>query len=123
MCFFLITVSDTHIYYSLCRYAEQEKNTNPHGWDGHVHANYKTSTNPPLNLGRWVNKQQCAHAKGRLKEEYVTKLEATGLKWLDEEDFPISGNNDDDYYVGIEFRPEAVKSVPSLPPLPQQGTL
>jgi len=47
-------------------------------------------------------------------------LEATGLKWLDEDDFPI--NNDDDY-VGIEFRPEAVKSVPSLPPLPQQGKL
>jgi len=68
------------MYGSLCAYAEEKRKQNGI-WDGYVHAKYKTQSNPPLNLGRWVNRQRSAHAEGRLTDEFVRKLEAVGLKW------------------------------------------
>ena len=69
------------MYESLCAYAEEQQKR-PNGWGGNVQANYKTSSHPPLSLGRWVNRQRSAHAKGHLKDEYVQMLEVTGLKWV-----------------------------------------
>ena len=79
------------MYQSLCRYAEQRRKQSPNGWDGNVPANFKTQENPSHNLGRWVNKQRSAYANGRLKDEYVRKLESIGLKWQ-------SGNTSDEEY-------------------------
>jgi hypothetical protein len=104
----LLTTSWTTMYECLRSYAEEKQKQNPHGWDGNVQANFKTKTNPPLSLGRWVNRQRSAHAKGRLKEEYVTQLEAIGLKWViharnraneDDDD----DDDDDDDFIGGEF--------------------
>jgi hypothetical protein len=79
----LLTTSWSTMFESLNAYAEEKRKQNPNrGWDGNVPANFKTRSNPPLSLGRWVNRQRSAHAKGRLKEEYVRKLEEAGLKWV-----------------------------------------
>jgi len=79
----LLTTSWSTMFESLKVYAEEKRKASPHGtWDGNVPANFKTRTNPPLSLGRWVNRQRSARAKSRLKEEYVKKLEAVGLKWV-----------------------------------------
>ena len=50
-------------------------------WDGNVPANYRTTDNPPRALGRWINRQRSAFTKGKLKSEYVDKLNSIGLKW------------------------------------------
>lgn len=78
----LLTTSWASMYDSLREYADEKQKQSPHGWDGNVPANFKTRSNPPLSLGRWVNRQRSAYAKGRLKDEYVKKLEAVGLKWV-----------------------------------------
>lgn len=104
----LLTTSWTTMYDSLCAYAEEKRKLSSHGWDGNVPANYKTRSNPSLSLGRWVNRQRSAHAKGRLKDEYVKKIDAVGLKWViharnrtNEED--DVDDDDDDDFVGGEF--------------------
>ncbi len=104
----LLTTSWTTMYDSLCAYAEEKRKLSSHGWDGNVPANYKTRSNPSLSLGRWVNRQRSAHAKGRLKDEYVKQLDAVGLKWViharhrtNEED--DVDDDDDDDFVGGEF--------------------
>jgi hypothetical protein len=62
-------------------------------WDGNVPANYRTEDNPPKSLGRWVNRQRSAYAKGKLKQEFVDKLERVGLKWaVHEKKIMIGGN-------------------------------
>jgi len=79
----LLTTSWSTMFESLKVYAEEKRKASPHNtWDGNVPANFKTRTNPPLSLGRWVNRQRSAFAKGRLKQEYVEKLEVVGLKWV-----------------------------------------
>mmetsp|Transcript_39930 Transcript_39930/g.96104 ORF Transcript_39930/g.96104 Transcript_39930/m.96104 type:complete len:1615 (+) Transcript_39930:307-5151(+) len=78
----LLTTSWASMYESLREYADEKQKQSPHGWDGNVPANFKTRSNPPLSLGRWVNRQRSAYAKGRLKDEYVKKLEVVGLKWV-----------------------------------------
>jgi hypothetical protein len=100
----LLTTSWTTMYESLCSYAEEKRKSN-HGWDGNVQANYKTQSNPSLSLGRWVNRQRSAHAKGRLKEEYVKQLEAIGLKWVIHARNKTNEDEDDDEddFVGGEF--------------------
>lgn len=99
----LLTTSWSTMYDSLCAYAEEKRNLNPHGWDGNVPANFKTRSSPPLSLGRWVNRQRSAHAKGRLKEEYVRKLQEVGLKWVIHARTGRITYDDDDDFVGGEF--------------------
>jgi len=99
----LLTTSWSTMYDSLSAYAEEKRKQSPHGWDGNVPANYKTRANPPLSLGRWVNRQRSAHAKGRLKDEYVRKLEAAGLKWVIHARTRINELDDEDDFVGGEF--------------------
>ena len=109
----LLTTSWTSMFESLCAYADEKRKQSPNGWDGNVPANFKTRSNPSLSLGRWVNRQRSAHAKGRLKDEYVKQLEAIGLKWVihnrnrtnDEEDGveDDDDDDDDDDFIGGEF--------------------
>lgn len=81
----LLTTSWTTMYDGLCAFVEARRKQSPTGvWDGDVPPNYKTNTNPPLSLGRWVHRQRSAQAKGQLKEDQVQKLEMLGLKWFDE---------------------------------------
>jgi hypothetical protein len=81
----LLTTSWTTMYDGLCAFAEaRRKQSADDVWDGEVPPNYKTNTNPPLSLGRWVNRQRAAQAKGQLKEDQVEKLEMLGLKWFEE---------------------------------------
>lgn len=111
----LLTTSWTTMFESLCAYAEEKRKQSPHGWDGNVPANFKTRSHPSLSLGRWVNRQRSAHAKGRLKDEYVKQLDEVGLKWViharnrtnsDEDDDVCNVDDDDDDeddFVGGEF--------------------
>jgi hypothetical protein len=110
------------MYDSLCAYAEEKRKQSPHGWDGNVPANFKTRSNPSLSLGRWVNRQRSAHAKGRLKDEYVKQLDAIGLKWAihtrnrtneegDVDDDDEIDDDDDDDFVGGEFIEVDTKNV------------
>jgi len=94
----LLTTSWSTMYESLSVYAGEKQKQNPNGmWDGNVPANYKTKTNPPLSLGRWINRQRCAYAKKSLKKDHVNQLEALGLKWAiharykTEDDFGVVG--------------------------------
>lgn len=81
----LLTTSWTAMYDGLGAFADARRKQSANGvWDGNVPPNYKTSTNPPLSLGRWVNRQRSAYAKGQLKEDQVQKLEILGLKWFEE---------------------------------------
>ncbi|KAL7445262.1 hypothetical protein ACHAXH_008239 [Discostella pseudostelligera] len=118
----LLTTSWTTMYDSLCAYAEEKRKQSPHGWDGNVPANFKTRSNPSLSLGRWVNRQRSAHAKGRLKDEYVKQLDAIGLKWAihtrnrtneegDVDDDDEIDDDDDDDFVGGEFIEVDTKNV------------
>ena len=109
----LLTTSWATMYESLCEYAREKAKVSPHGWDGNVPANFKTRSNPPLSLGRWVNRQRSAHAKGNLKEEHVKKLEAVGLKWVIHNRIGRPNDDDEDDFVGTEF----IQSDPSA----QQG--
>jgi hypothetical protein len=81
----LLTTSWTTMYDGLCAFVEARRKQSPSGvWDGDVPPNYKTNTNPPLSLGRWVHRQRSAQVKGQLKDDQVQKLEMLGLKWFEE---------------------------------------
>eukprot|EP00985_Skeletonema_marinoi_P001632 scaffold658_cov110-Skeletonema_marinoi.AAC.4 len=81
----LLTTSWTTMYDGLCAFVEARRKQSPSGvWDGDVPPNYKTNTNPPLSLGRWVHRQRSAQTKGQLKDDQVQKLEMLGLKWFEE---------------------------------------
>jgi hypothetical protein len=88
----------------LVTYAEERKKRSPHGtWDGNVPANYKTESDPPMNLGRWVNRQRSAYAKGRLKEEFVKKLDDIGFRWMiHSRNVRMSGEDGDTGLVFLE---------------------
>jgi hypothetical protein len=73
-------------------------------WDGNVPASCRVESKPPVNLGRWVNRQRCAYSKGRLRPEFVVKLERTGLKWSVNDQKRL-GEFDDDDFEGEEFIP------------------
>lgn len=94
----LSTTSWHAMYGALCRYADEKKreaslSSATSYWDGNVPANYRTEDNPPKSLGRWVNRQRSAFAKGKLKAEFVDKLERVGLKWAVHEKKPAVCNN------------------------------
>lgn len=92
----LMTTPWEDMYKSLCTYAQQQQRQC--GWDGNIEANYKTSTHPQLSLGRWVNRQRSAYAKGHLKDEYVQQLNSIGLHWAMPNSHTgiLSEGNDDD---------------------------
>jgi hypothetical protein len=48
-------------------------------WDGNVPTNFKSKDG--MALGRWVNNQRSAKAKGTLKDEREQRLIGAGLKW------------------------------------------
>ena len=48
-------------------------------WDGNVPTNYKSKDG--MALGRWVNNQRSAKAKGTLKDDREQRLIGAGLKW------------------------------------------
>ena len=48
-------------------------------WDGNVQTSYKTPCGKAL--GRWINNQRSAKAKGVLKDDREVRLVSTGLKW------------------------------------------
>jgi len=48
-------------------------------WDGNVPTSYKTPSGKAL--GRWINNQRSAKAKGTLKDDREVRLVSTGLKW------------------------------------------
>ena len=76
----LATTSWESMFETLTQYvAEKKKGGNE--WDGNVPANYRTEDVPPRALGRWINRQRSAYGKGKLKPEYVAKLNEIGLKW------------------------------------------
>ena len=51
-------------------------------WDGNVPATkHRTNDNPPRALRWWINRQWSAYGKGKLKKEFVDKLNAIGLQW------------------------------------------
>ena len=92
----LMTTSWSTMYKSLEAYAEEKRKQSPQGqWDGNVPANYKTKSNPPLSLGRWINRQRCAYAKNSLKADHVRQLEAVGLKWAIHVRHKINGDDND----------------------------
>jgi hypothetical protein len=77
------------MYECLIKYAEikraegmkylsgKEKET--YEWDGNVPTTYKTPDGKAL--GRWVNNQRSAKAKGNMRRDREEKLESTGLRW------------------------------------------
>lgn len=78
----LSTTSWQSMFDTLLEYVHERKLEDPtNEWDGNVPANHKTDDKPPKALGRWVNRQRSAFTKNKLKEEFVDKLEAVGLKW------------------------------------------
>jgi hypothetical protein len=91
----------------LCTYAKERRAENNGIWDGNVPTNCRIESKPPVNLGRWVNRQRCAYAKGRLKEEFVTKLERTGLNWsMHDQKKTEQESDDEDDFEGEEFIPK-----------------
>ena len=48
-------------------------------WDGNVPTSHKTRCGKAL--GRWINNQRSAKAKGTLKDDREVRLVSTGLKW------------------------------------------
>lgn len=95
----LMTTPWEEMYKSLCVYAQQQQTQCPGGWDGNIEANYKTNTHPQRSLGRWVNRQRSAYAKGHLKDEYVQQLNAINLKWAIPN--PTEGNDDDGDHASV----------------------
>ena len=102
----LLLASWSSMYESLCKYAQEQRAENNGIWDGNVPANWRVESKPPINLGRWVNRQRCAYAKGRLKQEYVLKLEQTGLKWSVHDQKKSESEFDEDDFEGEEFIPK-----------------
>jgi len=109
----LLTTSWSTMYQSLVDYSEERRKERPDiGWDGNVPANYKTDSNPPLNLGRWVNRQRSAYSKGRLKEEFVQKLDAIGFKWVvHERKRGLEDDGDDEEDYGEEYADSIQKNL------------
>jgi len=77
----MVSTSWESMFESLKLYAAEMKEKNGGKWDGNVPATYKTKDDPPLSLGRWINRQRAAYAKKTLKKEYVDKLSALGFRW------------------------------------------
>ena len=77
----MVSTSWESMFESLKLYAVEMKEKNGGKWDGNVPATYKTKDDPPLSLGRWINRQRAAYAKKTLKKEYVDKLSALGFRW------------------------------------------
>jgi len=70
------------MYDALKDYVDSKIKSNPKKkWDGNVPANFKTNDETPKCLGRWINRQRSSYAKGKLKQEFVDKLQKIGLKW------------------------------------------
>jgi hypothetical protein len=113
----LLTASWQTMYECLCNYAKERRAENNGIWDGNVPTNHKVDSRPPVNLGRWINRQRSAYAKGRLKPEYVTKLDQTGLKWSmhDQRRSGLDYDDDDDF-VGEEFLPKSGTPTPQHVP-------
>eukprot|EP00804_Cyclotella_cryptica_P021116 CCRYP_019016-RA/>CCRYP_019016-RA protein AED:0.01 eAED:0.01 QI:1035/1/1/1/1/1/2/1086/1262 len=125
----LLTASWGTMFECLCNYAKERRAENNGIWDGNVPTNCRIESKPPVNLGRWVNRQRCAYAKGRLKEEFVTKLERTGLKWsMHDQKKTEQESDDEDDFEGEEFIPKdeyqrkvAPEQVPSTNPSKGNG--
>ena len=78
----LTSITWDSMFDTLKEYVEEKKQNNGGSWDGNVPATYKTvKDDPPRALGRWINRQRSAYSKGKLKEEYVDKLNSIGLRW------------------------------------------
>mmetsp|Transcript_56047 Transcript_56047/g.135664 ORF Transcript_56047/g.135664 Transcript_56047/m.135664 type:complete len:1330 (+) Transcript_56047:258-4247(+) len=78
----LTSITWDSMFDTLKEYVEEKKQNNGGTWDGNVPATYKTvKVDPPRALGRWINRQRSAYSKGKLKEEYVNKLNSIGLRW------------------------------------------
>ena len=101
----LLLASWSSMYETLCKYAQEQRAENGGEWDGNVPANWRVESKPPVNLGRWVNRQRCAYAKRRLKHEYVLKLEQAGLKWSMHDQKKSESEFDEDDFEGEEFIP------------------
>ncbi|KAL7510109.1 hypothetical protein ACHAXN_010665 [Cyclotella atomus] len=108
----LVVASWSSMYEHLCAYARDQRARNNGTWDGDVPQNFRIESRPPANLGRWVNRQRSAHARGRLKHEFVVKLEQIGLKWSMSDEQLKAGDFDDEDFEGEEFTrlPERVLS-------------
>ena len=76
----LLKISWDAMYDTLCQFVEECKAApDPNSsWDGNVPANHKTNDNPPRALGWWINRQWFAYGKGKLKKEFVDKLNLIG---------------------------------------------
>jgi hypothetical protein len=75
---------DALLEFAACRKAEETKNMSEAElaswtWDGNVPTNHKTKDGKAL--GRWVNNQRSARAKGTLKADREQRLVDAGLKW------------------------------------------
>ena len=118
----LLTTPWTTMYEGLSAFVEARRKQSTDGvWDGEVPPNYKTNTNPPLSLGRWVNRQRAAQAKGQLKEDLVQKLEMLGLKWFEEgegEEFLSEGKTME--ILWMEQFPNQMLLLPEQPGAPAQ---
>jgi hypothetical protein len=102
------------MYEYLCNYVKEERAKNNGTWDGNVPANWRIEDKPPVNLGRWVNRQRCAYAKRLLKREFVVKLEQTGLK-LSVQDQKKPEFDEDDDFEGEEFISRTIDAKRSTP--------
>jgi hypothetical protein len=110
----LCVASWSTMFEHLCKFVNAQRAHNNGKWDGDIPLNWRVEARPPVNLGRWVHRQRSAHAKGRLRPEFVMKLERTGLKWAMHD----QGHEDEDF-EGEEFLPKVVSSNPSIPkPVP-----
>lgn len=107
------------MYETLREYVDERKRKEG-SWDGNVPANYRTSDNPPRNLGRWINRQRSAYNQGKLKTRYIESLTDFGLKWCvhtkgghpSVDDLDDDGEGDDDDSVGEcnDLRPPPTRS-------------
>ena len=69
------------MYDTLCQQYVEECKAAPDpnsSWDGNVPANHKTNDNPTRALGWWNNRQWVAYGKGKLKKEFMDKLNSIG---------------------------------------------
>jgi hypothetical protein len=102
------------MYEYLCNYVKEERAKNNGTWDGNVPPNWRIEDKPPVNLGRWINRQRCAYAKRLLKREFVMKLEQTGLK-LSVQDQKKPEFDEDDDFEGEEFISRTIDAKRSTP--------
>eukprot|EP00977_Amphora_coffeiformis_P006087 scaffold1314_cov158-Amphora_coffeaeformis.AAC.19 len=100
----------------------KERKAKEGSWDGNVPANHRTTDDPPRALGRWINRQRSAHTKGKLKAEYVEKLNEIGLKWSVHEknggrSVQDDGEDDNDSYGEEEATPAKAAQLKDPPAL------